>query len=76
MMPFILGIVLTHTQMLQTAKTSAFIEVVTLANNQLIKHIWFTARAPTYLLDFYGNSKDVFSFSQTLFLHFDLVFVK
>lgn len=42
-MCFLLGILLKDTSVLQTSKTSAFIEVLTLSDNLLIKHISLTA---------------------------------
>jgi len=42
----------------QTAKTSAFIEVLTLTDDQLIKYIWLAAPAATNPLVTYGNHKD------------------
>ena len=47
----------------QTAKTSAFIEVVTLAVDQLLKGIWLAAPGSS-LASSYGSSQSALRFSQ------------
>ncbi len=62
---YLLGIVLTHLKASEqrTTKTSAFIEVLTLSDDQLIKGL-----TATYSINSYVNSKCVLTLSHIFFI--------